>query len=221
MPRPGWTAASIPSSTIPTTPISTTRTIPTSTTTPATSSTPRRLIVGKDHFTKMSQELRFASPSEDRFRYVFGAFYQRQFHRIEQNYLVDGLASTLSIPGWPNTLWLTQEDRVDVDYAGLRRRLVRHLPEPDLHRGRTLFRHRQLAQGLLRLQPGLPGRLGLQLGHEPVLPAQADHRQRAVLRSEQGHQPDRLHAQAEPGLAHRRRPDGLCDLVDRLPPRRP
>jgi len=78
---------------------------------------PSQLIIGKDHFTKMSQELRFASPSEDRFRYVVGAFYQRQFHRIEQRYMVKDFADSLDIPGWPDTLWLTLQDRVDVDYA--------------------------------------------------------------------------------------------------------
>jgi len=78
---------------------------------------PSQLIVGKDHFTKMSHELRFASPAEDRLRFVAGLFYQRQFHRIEQRYEVQDFADSLSIPGWPNTLWLTQEDRVDVDYA--------------------------------------------------------------------------------------------------------
>jgi iron complex outermembrane recepter protein len=78
---------------------------------------PSQLIVGKDHFTKMSHELRFASPAEDRLRFIAGLFYERQFHRIEQRYEVQGLADSLSIPGWPNTLWLTQEDRTDVDYA--------------------------------------------------------------------------------------------------------
>jgi outer membrane receptor protein involved in Fe transport len=78
---------------------------------------PSQLIVGKDHFTKMSHELRFASPGEDRLRFVAGLFYERQFHRIEQRYEVQDFADSLSIPGWPNTLWLTQEDRVDVDYA--------------------------------------------------------------------------------------------------------
>ena len=78
---------------------------------------PSQLIVGKDHFTKFSHELRFASPAEDRLRFVAGLFYERQFHRIEQRYEVQDFADRLSIPGWPDTLWLTQEDRVDVDYA--------------------------------------------------------------------------------------------------------
>jgi len=100
---------------------------------------PSQLIKGKDHFTKLSQELRFASPSDQRFRYVFGAFYQRQFHRIEQRYVVDGFTSELSIPGWPDTLWLTEEDRVDTDYAGFGEASFDILPDLTLTAGGRFF----------------------------------------------------------------------------------
>ncbi|MDB5671245.1 MAG: TonB-dependent receptor [Alphaproteobacteria bacterium] len=78
---------------------------------------PLQHIVGRDHFTKMSHELRLASPSASRFRIVAGLFYQRQTHRIHQDYQVTGLGSQVSVNGFPGTLWLTQQDRVDRDYA--------------------------------------------------------------------------------------------------------
>ena len=78
---------------------------------------PLQHIVGRDHFTKMSHELRVASPADSRFRIVAGLFYQRQFHRIHQDYQVTGLGSQVSVNGLPGTLWLTQQDRVDRDYA--------------------------------------------------------------------------------------------------------
>jgi outer membrane receptor protein involved in Fe transport len=78
---------------------------------------PSQHIIGRDHFTKMSHELRIASPAENRLRFVGGLFYQRQFHRIHQDYQVTGLGSALSVNGFPGTLWLTQQDRVDRDYA--------------------------------------------------------------------------------------------------------
>ena len=78
---------------------------------------PSQHIIGRDHFTKMSHELRLASPAENRLRFVGGLFYQRQFHRIHQDYQVTNLASALSVNGFPGTLWLTQQDRVDRDYA--------------------------------------------------------------------------------------------------------
>ncbi len=78
---------------------------------------PRQRIVATDHFKKMSQEIRVASPATDRFRIVAGAFYQRQSNLIHQDYQIAGLADDLSVNGSPGTLWLTQQHRVDKDYA--------------------------------------------------------------------------------------------------------
>lgn len=77
----------------------------------------RQRIVGTDHFKKTSQELRVASPSSERLRVVAGLFYQRQSNDIHQDYRVAGLADNLSVNGHPGTLWLTQQHRVDRDYA--------------------------------------------------------------------------------------------------------
>lgn len=78
---------------------------------------PSQWIIGHDHFTKDSHELRIASPSTDRFRFVAGLFYQNQQHYIIQNYLVPGLDPFLSVTGWPGTWWLTDQLRTDRDYA--------------------------------------------------------------------------------------------------------
>jgi len=78
---------------------------------------PSQTIVGNDHFTKLSQELRFASPVNNRFRVVGGLFYQLQTHLIHQDYQVANLAANVSVNGRPGTLWLTQQDRTDRDYA--------------------------------------------------------------------------------------------------------
>jgi iron complex outermembrane receptor protein len=78
---------------------------------------PSQHIIGRDHFTKMSHELRLSSPASNPLRFVGGLFYQRQTHLIHQDYQVTNLASALSVNGFPGTLWLTQQDRVDRDYA--------------------------------------------------------------------------------------------------------
>ena len=78
---------------------------------------PSQRIVGDDHFTKLSQELRIASPVGNRFRVVGGLFYQLQTHLIHQDYQVPNLGTDVSVNGHPGTLWLTQQDRVDRDYA--------------------------------------------------------------------------------------------------------
>ncbi|HEY0414513.1 MAG TPA: TonB-dependent receptor [Allosphingosinicella sp.] len=78
---------------------------------------PSQHIIGFDHFTKMSHELRIASPADSRLRVVAGLFYQRQTHLIHQDYQVTNLAPAVSVNGHPGTLWLTQQDRIDKDYA--------------------------------------------------------------------------------------------------------
>lgn len=78
---------------------------------------PSQYIKGKDYFTKHSHEIRISSPKEDRLRFIAGLFYERQFHYIQQDYRINAIGSLLSITGWPHTLWLTDQDRVDRDYA--------------------------------------------------------------------------------------------------------
>ena len=78
---------------------------------------PEQYITGSNHFKKLSQEIRIASPAENPFRVIAGAFYQRQTNDILQEYRVDGLSDDLSVNGHPGLLWLTKQDRVDKDYA--------------------------------------------------------------------------------------------------------
>ncbi len=86
---------------------------------------PRQYILEKDHFTKTSHELRVATPSDYWLRFVGGLFYETQGHYILQNYQIANLSDAnadpgvaqLSVPGWPGTLWLTDQKRYDTDYA--------------------------------------------------------------------------------------------------------
>ncbi|HEY1559517.1 MAG TPA: TonB-dependent receptor, partial [Caulobacteraceae bacterium] len=80
-------------------------------------SNPAQAIVGRDRFEKGSNELRIASPATDRFRFIVGLFQERQTHWIIQDYLVQGLGPQISVTGWPQTWWLTDQDRVDSDKA--------------------------------------------------------------------------------------------------------
>ena len=78
---------------------------------------PRQWIKGRNNFKKLSQELRIASPSENRFRVIGGAFYQVQKNDILQKYYVDDLADNLSVNGFPELIWLTKQKRKDKDFA--------------------------------------------------------------------------------------------------------
>jgi iron complex outermembrane recepter protein len=102
---------------------------------------PRQYIVGSEHFRKLSQEVRIATPQDWRARAILGGFYQRQTNHIYQNYLVDNLAPDLSVNGWPGTLWLTLEDRVDRDWALFGEGEFDITPKLTLIAGGRLFRY--------------------------------------------------------------------------------
>jgi iron complex outermembrane recepter protein len=81
---------------------------------------PAQHIVGRDHYTKASNELRVSSPRQEPLRFIGGVFFQRQVHEILQDYIIDNgdpLATSLSVPGWPGSVWLTDQERVDRDSA--------------------------------------------------------------------------------------------------------
>jgi outer membrane receptor protein involved in Fe transport len=102
---------------------------------------PQQYIIGTNHFRKLSQELRIATPADKPFRVIAGAFYQRQSNFIHQDYRVDGLAPELSVNGFPGTLWLTQQRRVDRDYALFGEASWDIVPKVTLTGGGRLFKY--------------------------------------------------------------------------------
>jgi iron complex outermembrane receptor protein len=102
---------------------------------------PQQYIIGTDHFRKHSEELRIASPSTDRFRVIAGLFYERQSNEIHQDYKIDNLDPALSVNGFPGTLWLTQQRRVDRDYAAFGEASFDVTPKITLTAGGRVFRY--------------------------------------------------------------------------------
>ncbi len=78
---------------------------------------PTQFIHARDGYTETSHELRITSPATDRLRFVGGLFWQQQQHNIFQDYFVANLADVLEVPGYPDTIWLTQQQRRDRDEA--------------------------------------------------------------------------------------------------------
>ena len=78
---------------------------------------PAQYIQGKDRYAKVSHEIRVSTPQENRLRFVGGVFYQRQTHGITQDYIIDAIGESISVPGYPHTIWLTKQKRVDRDQA--------------------------------------------------------------------------------------------------------
>ncbi|WP_116812648.1 TonB-dependent receptor [Steroidobacter cummioxidans] len=78
---------------------------------------PTQYIQGKDRYKRQSHEIRLSTPADKRVRFVGGLFYQRQQHLIEQRYKIDDLTAVFEVSDWPDTIWLTEQTRVDRDYA--------------------------------------------------------------------------------------------------------
>lgn len=79
---------------------------------------PSQIILGDDEYEKNSHELRIASPGDQPVRFVAGLFWQEQKHDIFQNYQVIGdIADSITVPGYPDSIWITNQARVDRDEA--------------------------------------------------------------------------------------------------------
>ncbi|MBP6626340.1 MAG: TonB-dependent receptor [Arenimonas sp.] len=78
---------------------------------------PSQYIQAANDYKKQSHELRIASPADDRLRFVAGVFWQKQENDIQERYFIDDLASSLSVTGWEDTIWLTRQRREDNDQA--------------------------------------------------------------------------------------------------------
>jgi outer membrane receptor protein involved in Fe transport len=121
---------------------------------------PSQWIVGKDTFGKQSHELRLTSPQDQRFRVIGGLFYERQTHFIEQRYEIQNLADTLSVTGWPNTLWLTEQNRVDRDYAAFGEAAFDITPKLTLTGGVRVFKAQNSIIGFFGFSAGYSSHTG-------------------------------------------------------------
>lgn len=78
---------------------------------------PTQYIQGADRYRKSFTEARISSPADASLRFIGGLFWQRQSHNIEQNYIIDNIADSITVPGTASNIWLTKQQRTDRDYA--------------------------------------------------------------------------------------------------------
>ncbi|MGP8033683.1 MAG: TonB-dependent receptor [Steroidobacteraceae bacterium] len=91
---------------------------------------PQEFVITNGHYTKWSHELRVTTPQDYPLKAIFGLFAERQVHEIWEQYTIpgaggnpytqnpQGFAPSFSIPGVNgNTIWLTDQERVDRDQA--------------------------------------------------------------------------------------------------------
>ena len=91
---------------------------------------PQEFVIENNHYNKWSNELRVSTPQQLQVKGTIGLFAQRQVHEIWEDYVMpglggnpytyntQGLAQAYTIPGLNNnSIWLTDEERVDRDSA--------------------------------------------------------------------------------------------------------
>lgn len=86
---------------------------------------PSQFIASDEKFNKQSHELRLQSDGDNRFRWMVGAFVQRQEHDFDLQWRVPDMDPSFSLLTWPygtvvegeQTVWQTKQVRVDRDTA--------------------------------------------------------------------------------------------------------
>jgi iron complex outermembrane receptor protein len=122
---------------------------------------PNQYIISDDSFRRLSQELRVTSPADRPVRLIAGLFYQRQQHNIEQNYIIDNIADAITVPGTESNIWLTQQRRVDRDYAIFGELAWDITPQLTLTGGGRLFRYDNTLTGFFGFSAGYSGSTGV------------------------------------------------------------
>lgn len=132
---------------------------------------PNQYIIATDRFTKQSHEIRFSSPSENRLRVIGGLFYQRQSHNIEQNYIINDIADSITVTGTASNIWLTKQQRVDRDYAAFGEATFDVTDQLKVTGGVRVYRYKNSLQGFFGYSAGYSSATGEAACFAPVIVA--------------------------------------------------
>jgi outer membrane receptor protein involved in Fe transport len=127
---------------------------------------PQQLVIDKGYFQKWSHEVRLSTPQELPVHATAGVFVERQQHRIWQQYTMpgygftnpyggldaaapnpDGFDQSLSISTLANSLWLTDETRIDGDHAAFAQVTWDVTPRWSLNGGLRYYTYDNTLQG--------------------------------------------------------------------------
>ncbi|HWS77951.1 MAG TPA: TonB-dependent receptor [Thermomonas sp.] len=122
---------------------------------------PSQYIQATDGYKRTSHELRVSSPQDRRLRMVAGLFWQQQSHDIFQRYKVDGLSSDIEVNGWPDTIWLTAQERKDRDKAVFGELAFDLTDSLTLTGGMRFFRNDNSLKGFFGYGDGFSGSTGV------------------------------------------------------------
>ena len=122
---------------------------------------PNQYIEFADRYRRVFGEFRVASPQDAPLRFIGGVFAQRQSHGIEQNYIIDDIADSITVPGTESNIWLTKQRRVDRDYAAFGEISFDVTDKLTLLGGARLFRYDNSLFGFFGFARGYSGNTGV------------------------------------------------------------
>jgi outer membrane receptor protein involved in Fe transport len=121
---------------------------------------PNQYVLSRPRFTKQSHELRISSPQDKPVRAIVGLFYQRQQNDIEENYIIDNIADSITVTGTDSNIWLTKQKRVDRDYAAFGEVAWDITPQLTLTGGARVYRYKNSLVGFFGYSAGFSSRTG-------------------------------------------------------------
>ena len=121
---------------------------------------PNQYIVGGDRYRRLFGELRISSPQDNPLRVIAGVFAQRQYHEIEQHYIIDNLIDMFVVTGTNSNVWLTRQDRVDRDYAAFGEVSYDVTDQLTLTGGARLYHYKNSLEGFFGYSSSFSSRTG-------------------------------------------------------------
>lgn len=118
-------------------------------------------IQGIDTYRKSFGEFRISSPQDASMRFIGGLFWQRQSHNIEQNYIIDNIANSITVPGTDSNIWLTKQQRTDRDYAAFGELSFDVTEKLTLTGGARLYKYDNSLFGFFGFARGYSGNTGV------------------------------------------------------------
>lgn len=122
---------------------------------------PNQYIQGVDRYRKSFGEIRVSSPQDAPLRFIGGVFAQRQSHNIEQNYIIDDIADSITVPGTASNIWLTKQQRTDRDYAAFGELSFDVTDKLTLLAGGRLYKYKNSLEGFFGYSDGFSSRTGV------------------------------------------------------------
>jgi iron complex outermembrane recepter protein len=145
---------------------------------------PQEFVDGGGFFEKWSHELRLTTPDNLPVKGTVGVFIQRQLHNIWQLYTMpgygytnigignpNGFATALSIPDFPDAIWLTDEQRVDRDQAAFAQATWDISSQWSLTGGLRYYKYDNSLEGFFGYGAGYSGTTGQSQCFAPAIPA--------------------------------------------------